>query len=480
MEYEKQREGLGEHGIKALTDQGKKRREELYKANGYDGYLSDLISVNRSVPDVRPEGCKARKYLANLPTVSVIIPIYNEHFSIVMRTAHSIVRRAQGDLVREVIFVDDQSDPQFLNSSFDAYVAEHFKGIGRVLHLKERVGLIQARMAGARVATSDVLLFSDAHTEATINYLPPLLDPISENYRVCTVPIEDALDVHTLEYPSPEPNYRAIFDWYMNYYQLPVPTNDTKDPTQPYKTPVMKGGLFAISAKFFWELDGYDDQLEIWGGEQYDISFKIWMCGGEMYMVPCSHFGHMFRTDGRPFANPRPYDYMVRNYKRVIEVWMDDYKQYIYNRDPIWEVDTGPLLRQHYVRGKLQCKSFKWYLENVAPEILEMYPVEGQPWFAKGEIRNVGNHTFCVDTASERWFFGLSPCESSFMQNFELSYHHDITQFGFLMAHCADAYVTKNSSSKIFKGFCHQLQGNQFWRYDRVSWLNMSLLRTFC
>ncbi|XP_065783929.1 polypeptide N-acetylgalactosaminyltransferase 5 isoform X3 [Muntiacus reevesi] len=310
----------------------------------------------------------------NLPTTSVIMCFVDEVWSTLLRSVHSVLNRSPPHLIEEILLVDDFSTKDYLKDNLDKYMSQFPKV--RILRLKERHGLIRARLAGAQKATGDVLTFLDSHVECNVGWLEPLLERVHLSRKKVACPVIEVINDKDMSYMTVDNFQRGIFVWPMNFGWRTIPPdvvakNKIKE-TDIIRCPVMAGGLFSIDKNYFFELGTYDPGLDVWGGENMELSFKVWMCGGEIEIIPCSRVGHIFRSEN-PYSFPRDRMKTVeRNLVRVAEVWLDEYKELFYGHgDHLVDqgLDVGNLTQQRELRKKLKCESFKWYLENVFPDL---------------------------------------------------------------------------------------------------------------
>ena len=251
------------------------------------------------------------------------------------------------------------------------------------------------------------------------------------------------------------------------------------DESKPYPDPIMLGCAFAIDRLFFWELGAYDEGFRIWNGENYELSFKLWLCADGLYQVPCSRITHSFRK-----INPSRQmkdDFVGRNFKRLAEVWLDEYKDIFYNRDieRFSKIDAGDLSKQHEVRKNLKCKPFKYFLYEVMPDMLSRYPIETKnlPVFASGQIKSVSHKGKCIDTLSRSEFdsIGIYECHDADPEHIPGSQFFRLTFFKAIQPgmhdHCLDSY-------KFALPHCsYYTYGNQYWKYDHVSVMKLFLKR---
>ncbi|XP_067847205.1 polypeptide N-acetylgalactosaminyltransferase 16 [Heptranchias perlo] len=341
--------------------------DDPYGHHAFNQQESDKLASDRTIRDTRHYRCSSIQYNKDLSATSVIITFHNEARSTLLRTVKSILNRSPPNLIQEIILVDDfSSDPE------DCELLTKMRKV-KCLRNTRREGLIRSRVKGADAATAEVLSFLDSHCEVNKDWLQPLLQRVNEDYTRVASPIIDVISLDNFAYLAASADLRGGFDWSLHFKweQMPIEQKMVRtDPTESIRTPVIAGGIFVISKFWFNHLGKYDTQMDIWGGENFELSFRVWMCGGSLEIVPCSRVGHVFRKR-------HPYDFpegnaltYIRNTKRTVEVWMDDYKRYYYEARPSAVGKAyGNIADRVQLRSKLQCKSFQWYLENIYPEL---------------------------------------------------------------------------------------------------------------
>lgn len=140
MDLAKQVPGLCNSGVECfLSGDDEALGDESYSENGINVMLSDRISYNRTPPDVSNDLCSVIHYdVPALPSASVIIIFYEEPYSVLLRTVHSVLNTAPSMLLKEIILVDDFSSFNDLKGKLSHYVKTRLPDKVKLLRLEEQ------------------------------------------------------------------------------------------------------------------------------------------------------------------------------------------------------------------------------------------------------------------------------------------------------------------------------------------------------
>mmetsp|Transcript_37438 Transcript_37438/g.67759 ORF Transcript_37438/g.67759 Transcript_37438/m.67759 type:complete len:450 (+) Transcript_37438:53-1402(+) len=316
-------------------------------------------------PDTRPAGCGTEDYndmnFDNM-TVSIVIPWLAEKWLHLRDTLEAILHFTPDHLIEEIIYVSDGNE----DSKEKELTAMSSKV--KVIAFKERQGLIRAKMRGVQEAKAPVLMFMEAHCIVNRNWLQPLLHRLVLHPKALAMPSLDFISQTDWTSYTRAPAFHWRYEWNMNLVNS-NPGGVIKDGPKPYISPGTSGGIFAMKREWFLHLGLFDVGMLEWGGDHFELTMKVWRCGGRIEIVPCARIGHLFRD-----PEHRPYEVeinqVVLNYKRLAEVWLKDHLPYFYRMKPeAVGMKLDSMEEVHKQHADLKCKSMKWYLENVDHEM---------------------------------------------------------------------------------------------------------------
>ena len=388
--------------------------------NGENREQSRLLASSlHARDDTRPKSCRKREfsYLKNdenskkfHKATSIAVMANSESERQILAAVSSIVNRTEEFFMNEIlIFIYGNSSVPDSFEQFWTKLNQEKSLPYLVKYHKQRMTITEARNKAVKIISGKVVVFLHAQSECLIHWLEPLLANLLENERRIAVMGADETDWKTKKQIEHIPwHLVAVPEW--SLVEVALHELDFKEQNRrneldafpdssPIKTPLFLWPIFATWVQFYKDIGGYDTNLKATyprTGEDNEFGIRTWLCGGEIFVVPCSKITQSFE----PMSQNHTVIKSESDYNTILLS-----KYYKVDKNPMFNLwnykkrdhisistsnDAEKLLPQ--MKTCPEIKPFSWYVENLVPEMWNIAKLG-----AVGTVK-VSGSGLCVDT----------------------------------------------------------------------------------
>ena len=143
----------------------------------------------------------------------------------------------------------------------------------------------------------------------------------------------------------------------------------------------------------------------------------------------------------------------------MVETWFDpEYKEFFYTREPLARfIDHGDISAQLKMKEEMKCKSFDWFMTEIAYDVLEKYPKlpPNEHW---GEVRSEASGK-CIDT------FGRHPPQKTGTSGCHGQGHSQLLMLNTEGRLTSGEWCLKVMGEEVVLAYCDMGRVDGAWRF---------------
>lgn len=256
--------------------------------------------------------------------ISIIIPMFRSKD--VIEEQIKTWDMTDDGLTKEIIYVDDACPNYSYQTIVQSWSGKNQnKPVGKIILHNKNGGFAQACNTGAKYASGKYLLFLNADTTTTPNWIKPLYDSIQDE----TIGIVGNMQIKK---DGSIDSCGSEWDWasrcflhigrhsYKNKI-LSKPFNISnlpEDLKQPHDVEMVTGCCFIISKDLFEKVDKFNINYRIGYWEDSDLNMKVHAFGYRIHFQPKSVIYHKLSHSGTGY-----HSFMNENKKLFMSQWVD-------------------------------------------------------------------------------------------------------------------------------------------------------------